>query len=1087
MTNSIIEDKVVPFKDIFKAQKLKDQLDEIAAKNYAVSVPRCVWDSERNWMGSDGLPASPCNPPYGYPLYYKRAEKIGIPEAGIAEIQGSINSVISNVEKAEELADDRAKYFFDNRDEAMSKINKIRSKLYKTASWQETGGENYSEYVESVNSQLDNIEKVWQQEANGLRSYKNNAISIIKSTRDGNPLTKSVPEIAKKHIKNAKKVHQFLKRLADENLGKKFLVKVPKSCNINYSDKMQYYPDFTQNMATGPFGFKPMPVDTDASYVNSAYFDLELSFLRAALPLNPFFTFHEHYNDYYKLKEAYTAINPKTLQSYQAKKSYTYGALKCNWNTVGEKWDFNYKPEPQGGFFNYALYNQNMSLSESLHIQDSPGELPSAVEQGLVPVDLTNIMVSSNRVSPYVRFDNSQYYDFSQIPPDSFTQQFRDKYNNRLFVPDVSETLDNIQPDKKDFLNESFNDITSQDSMNSRLNRKPESVAFVKCNVNEEFYLTPPIATAKTHIWANDYEVSFAIESPSIVQFEDSSGCLGTAEIGPNIIPIFKVSSDGVNGKSIWNFPTSTLTEEFNTTLKSPAVVSVLTKYGASWKLKSITRSPSQSLGEGFEDVVLERATGVAYLSGTPLPQAELAAGSPTKVKNDLVTFGRRYDRHLDSWMVITEKKLLDPDNVYALISLPGKVIPIAEKRFCDSVLQSYEPVKFKNVMTQDVIRINDFVDPAPKINKQKDISCYSSAFNTLTKDINYENVTSAQKEQQKILRGLSLAKNKINFTAPSPVYPDIVALPLMSMERCYGPWQSASIVNPESDPRERYFDIGGKVEFIKDENLAPWNYAGYQLMNEAGSLQAQLSNSLLLFSERGGFVFADYPSGIGLAKHLLNEGPLVTSITVDVSNNGLRTTVKMDLYTSRFGKMQKQKEMAISQVARERQKIIDRNNAAIRRGLGKGQANMDLYGSVLKNGGQNLLRLAKSDPEEYSTLQRGKLGQKITIMENNIDQTTGEFVKNNIDIHPDDFNELKQLFPNNNDIRRIDMQHYIVENKGEITEYILNGPIGTTNPKTVEAAGEIELGVGWSIPHNDPQNRQYVISAVQDHIGTFL
>ena len=45
-------------------------------------------------------------------------------------------------------------------------------------------------------------------------------------------------------------------------------------------------------------------------------------------------------------------------------------------------------------------------------------------------------------------------------------------------------------------------------------------------------------------------------------------------------------------------------------------------------------------------------------------------------------------------------------------------------------------------------------------------------------------------------------------------------------------------------------------MEFIKDENLAPWNYDGYQLMNDAGSLQAQFSNGLLLFSERVGLYF---------------------------------------------------------------------------------------------------------------------------------------------------------------------------------------------------------------------------------------
>jgi len=991
LTNSVIEDKITPIKDIVKTQALKDEMDRVAAKSYAVSVPRCVWDSEKNYMGADGLPASPCNPPYGYPLYYKRAEKIGIPEAGIAEIQGAINSVISNIERAEELADDREKYFFDNRDEAISKIHKIRTRL---ETLHKGPGENkepvYNDYIRTVNEQLDVMEKVWEDESNGLRSYTGGALAIIKNTRNGVPLTKSVPEVAKKHIKNAKKVYEWVKSIADECLGKKFLVKIPKACNVNYSDKIQFYPDFTQNIATGPFGFKPLPVNTDPTYVNSPYFDLELSYLRNALPINPYTSKFEHYNDYVKLKEEYPAIDPKTLSFYTSNKAYTHGALKCNWNPVSEEWDHNYKPEPQGGFFNFALFDRNMSFSESLNVEAKQGELPRAVEQGLVPVDLTNILLSSNRVSSYVRFDNSQYYDFSQIPSDSFTQQTRDRYGNRLFVPDVTETLDNVDPDPRDFLNNSMNDISSQDEMNKRLKRKPQSVAYVKCTVSEELYMTPPVTTASTNIWAIDYDVNFAIDAPTIVQVTDESGCLTTKEIGPNVRPIFTVP----NG------------------------------------------------------------------------------GAPGPVKNNLLSFGRYYDRYLNSNIIITEKQLLDPDNVYALITLPGKVIPIAEQRYCDSVLQSYEPVKLKNILTQDVVRIPDFVSPPPKVNKQKLTACgLTPGF----KDFNYENVTSAQEEQQKILRGLQLFNNKINFTSPSPVYPDIVALPLMSKERCYGPWQSATSLNVDSDPRERYFDIGGKVEFIKDENLAPWNFAGYQLLNEAGALKAQLSNSLLLFSERGGFVYADYPTGISLAKHLLNEGPLVTSISVDVGNNGLQTTVKMDLYTSKFGKLQKQKEMAISQVARERQKIIDQNNAAIRRGLGKAQSNMNIYGDVLKNGGQNLIRLAKVDPDQYSDIQKGKFSDKVRIISNNVDSSTGEFVRNNMTMDRQAFDELKQLFPNNSDIRRLEQYNYIMDNQKDIVDYILNGPTEDTPQSTIEAGDEVRRQI------------QQISSWTSNILGTFL
>ena len=997
ITNTAIEDKIRPLKDIVETQELKDEMDRLAGKSYAVSVPRSVWDSERNYMGSDGLPASPCNPPYGYPLYYKRAEKIGIPEAGIAEIQGAINSIISNIERAEDLADEREQYYFDNRDEAIAKLHEVRLRLEKLHSgYNRTGAANspYKDYISSVNAQLNKIENIWQDETKNLRDYTGNALAVLKNTRDGIPLTKSVPEVAKKHIKNAKRVYEWVKSVADECLGKKFLVKIPKACNVNYSDKIQFYPDFTQNIATGPFGFKPLPIDTDPAYVNSPYFDLELSYLRNALPINPYTSKFEHYNDYVKLKEKYPAIDPKTLSVYTAPKAYTYGALKCNWNPVSEEWDHNYKPEPQGGFFNFALFDRNMSFSESLNVESKQGELPAAVEQGLVPVDLTNILLSSNRISSYVRFDNSQYYDFSQIPSDSFTQQTRDRYGNRLFVPDVMETLDNVDPDPRDFLNNSMNDISSQDRMNQRLQRKPQSVAYVKCTVSEEFYMTPPIATASTNIWANDYDVTFAVQPPNVGQFTDESGCLTTREIASKMLPVFRVPK----------------------------------------------------------------------------------GGAPGPVKNDLLTFGRYYDKYLDANLVITENQLLDSDNVYALITLPGKVIPIAEIRYCDSVLQSYEPVKLKNILTQDVVRHPDFVNPPSKINDNTPPIC---DFVSDLEQINYDAVTSARKEQEKILRGLAFAANKINFTSPSPVYPDIVALPLMSKERCYGPWQSASSLNVDADPRERYFDIGGKVEFIKDENLAPWNFAGYQLLNEAGALKAQLSNSLLLFSERGGFVYADYPSGISLAKHLLNERPGLTSIAVDVGNNGLQTTVKMDLYTSKFGKLQKQKEMAISQVARERQKIIDQNNAAIRRGLGKSQANMDIYGDVLKNGGQNLIRLAKADPDQYTELQKGKFLNKITVMSNNVDSTTGEHVRNNVTMSKEYFDELKLIFPNNNDLRRLENHNFYLENPAEVWDYIRNGPTEDTPQEVINAGEQLkEQGV---------REYQQISPSPQNYIGTFL
>ena len=140
--------------------------------------------------------------------------------------------------------------------------------------------------------------------------------------------------------------------------------------------------------------------------------------------------------------------------------------------------------------------------------------------------------------------------------------------------------------------------------------------------------------------------------------------------------------------------------------------------------------------------------------------------------------------------------------------------------------------------------------------------------------------------------------------------------------------------------------------------------------MNEAGKLQADFSNSLLLFSERGGFVFPAMPSGINLGKSLLESAPLVTSISTNVSQGGVKTTVKMDLYTSRFGKLQKQKEEAISQIVRERQKIIDNNNKMIRRGLIKNSLSSNLGGDI-KAAGSAITNMSEALTDEDITISK--------------------------------------------------------------------------------------------------------------------
>jgi hypothetical protein len=232
---------------------------------------------------------------------------------------------------------------------------------------------------------------------------------------------------------------------------------------------------------------------------------------------------------------------------------------------------------------------------------------------------------------------------------------------------------------------------------------------------------------------------------------------------------------------------------------------------------------------------------------------------------------------------------------------------------------------RFKHLSSLDVVKgLQGFDEPAfngapPKV------------IDTIKVDDANKNIALSAHNQ--VMKSLEFSlPQRIGYTQPSPVYPDLVAIPLMSKERCYGPW-----VSSQTDVQANvYKNLTGRVEFIKDENLAPWNYNGYQLLNDAGILQAEFSNNLLLQTERGGFVVPDIPFGITIGRALSNVGPLVTNLSLDVSDAGIKTTCKMDLYTAKFGKLQKQKQDLISKISRERQKLQDEKNALIRKGLGK-------------------------------------------------------------------------------------------------------------------------------------------------------
>jgi hypothetical protein len=782
---------------------------EVNKGNYAVSVPRSVFDTYATTdYGSDGLPFSPCNPPYGYPLYYKRMTKIGIPEGGLTDIQSRYTTVITNF--AELKSTDKKNF------KAV-----LGSQFQRLKQLKENAG-----LTEFEQAYFDSLMLLLEGDPSPKTITETVAL-VEQSLVNNKEVFAILPKIAKKNTENAMKVYDFVKNVAEECLGKKFLVKIPKRVNIFYENEIKFkgggLSNDSREYSQGPFGFKPRPVSSIIGYEFSSKFKSDIKQDRTKFSQE-------------NMIRAFLGYD--TADNYPS--SYA-GALSVNHNPISEQYEYNYSPVNQGGFFNFDLFQNTLSAGNINNIlQGGFNNLPLGVKQCLIPQDLTHFLAENGRITPYVRFDHSEHLSLEYINKSDMSQQV--KVAN-FMIPDLSYALDNVNGVPFS----SFPDTEAKDKNKEKIDL-PEQVAFVKCTVDDNFFMPPKTKKRSVKVHAQTVK-----------------------DIGQKSLP--------------------------------------------------------QKIYIPDEDKYVDSFT---YYQAHYVPTNESGSDS------EILDFDRTNSVELKTYLINTELDKLDTENVYALITLPGRIVPTKDARFRDGPFQTMNADKFKHFMTMDTVTgLAGFDKPATVPKPSIKTGTMADIGDKLTKDEKYLSYLAAKKAIESLSFGLP---QQINFTMPSPVYPNLVALPLMSKERCYGPWVSSQL-----DTQATLFkNIGGRVEFIKDENLSPWNYAGYQLMHEAGRLQAEFSNSLMLFSERGGFSIPGVPRGASLGKALIDGGPLVTNIDISVSEGGIKTTYKMDLYTSSFGKLQKQKQDQISKISRERQRLVDERNALIRKGLGKSQTSLN-------------------------------------------------------------------------------------------------------------------------------------------------
>lgn len=150
---------------------------------------------------------------------------------------------------------------------------------------------------------------------------------------------------------------------------------------------------------------------------------------------------------------------------------------------------------------------------------------------------------------------------------------------------------------------------------------------------------------------------------------------------------------------------------------------------------------------------------------------------------------------------------------------------------------------------------------------------------------------------------------NKVRYL---PVAPISFCIPMQSNLYCYGPWYAAGAY--------------GKVTYLKDNSLTPWNCGGFANMDAIAQAKVLSSISFQQESESGYFTLVGEP--IFNMGDVIVGGPTITNLEITASEQGIITTYRCNTFTNRFGvpsKSAAEKLMRISRSGDDLRKEIRR------------------------------------------------------------------------------------------------------------------------------------------------------------------
>lgn len=125
------------------------------------------------------------------------------------------------------------------------------------------------------------------------------------------------------------------------------------------------------------------------------------------------------------------------------------------------------------------------------------------------------------------------------------------------------------------------------------------------------------------------------------------------------------------------------------------------------------------------------------------------------------------------------------------------------------------------------------------------------------------------------------------------PIVPSQIAIPFKSNINNYGPWTGIG--------------VPGKTIFKQDDSLVPWNYNGFQKMNQAAQIEIQGTVTNLQAIETGSLTLVGEPI-VSLGEPLTSNAPNITNMDISYDvRNGYTTTYHFKTYTPQFGNVSKQ------------------------------------------------------------------------------------------------------------------------------------------------------------------------------------